>query len=267
LVEALATELTTGDVAFLQGLANDRSDKVRKAAAHLMARLGQSDTDPLATEAAAMFEIASEGFIWRRKVLRVIPKAKDGQLRSLAQTLPEISLLGLLQALGFGASESVDLWEPDNLPQPVLLALSTMIARTAADSEVAAYWRKLNGQPDVARSSLPLLFPLLSAADQEASCLRLVARSGLGAAVDILSLTGAAVPAPVSAALTSDRKAMANLVNPARDTTPETAASARADAQRLASALSIFGLLLTASDAGLVLVFVGWSRQTDRARA
>jgi Family of unknown function (DUF5691) len=253
LVEALAIGLTADDADFLQGLATDRSEKVRKAAAHLLARLGRSDADPLAAEAAAMFEIATEGFIRRRKVLRLIAKAKDGQLRSLVQTLPEISLPGLAQSLGLGAAEFVDLWVSDTAPQPVQYALSTMIARTATDAEVAAYWQKLRAQPDIARVSLPLLFPRLSVPDQEAAGLWLIAQSGLAAGAEILSLMGAAVPAAVSAALIADRKALVDLVRLSRDTTPEKAAAARADAQRLANVLSILGLLLTASDADLVL--------------
>ena len=64
---------------------------------------------------------------------------------------------------------------------------------------------------------------------------------------------GAAVPAPVSAALTADRKALGDLLRLSRETAPEKAATARADAQRLANVLSVLGLLLTASDAALVL--------------
>jgi hypothetical protein len=253
LVEMLASGLTADDAAFLQGLASDRSDKVRKAAAHLLARLGQSDTDPLAAEAAAMFEIATEGLIRRRKVLRMIAKAKDGQIRSLVQTLPEISLPSLAEALGLGAAEFVELWQPDKVPPPVQYALSTMIARTATDPEVAAYWQKLMAEPDSARASLPLMFPRLSSGDQEAACLWLIAQSGISSAVEILSLMGASVPAPVSAALTAQRKALVDLVHLSQVTTPEKAAAARADAQRLAHVLSTLGLLLTASDAAVVL--------------
>lgn len=256
LVEALSTGLTTDDATFLQSLANERSEKVRKAASHLLERLGKADADPLAAEAAAMFEVATEGLIRRRKVLHLIAKAKDGQLRSLVQILPEISLPGLSQALGLGAAEFVDLWQPEKAPEQVQHALSTMIARTATDAEVTAWWTKLLAQPDIARTSLPLLFPRLSVADQRAACLWLVAQSGLGAVVDILSLMGAAVPAEVSAALTADRKALVDLVRLTRDITPEKAAAARADAQRLANVLSVLGLLLTASDAALVLQIV-----------
>jgi hypothetical protein len=253
LVEALATGLTADDTAFLQGLASDRSEKVRKVAAHLLARLGQAGADPLAAEAAAMFEVATEGLIRRRKVLRMIAKAKDGQVRSLVQNLPEISLPSLAEALGLGAAEFVELWQPDKVPGQVQYALSTMIARTATDPEVAAYWQKLMVEPESARASLSLIFPRLTFGDQEAACLWLIAQSGVSACVDILSLMGASVPAALSAALTAQRKALVDLVNRSRETAPEKAASARADAQRLANMLSILGLLLTADDAALVL--------------
>ncbi len=253
LVEALAVGLTTDDAAFLRSLANDRSEKVRKAAARFLARLGQSDNDPLAVEAAAMFEVATEGFIRRRKVLRLIKTAKDGQSRSLAQALPELSLPGLAQVLGLGASEFVDLWEPEKVPQQVQYALSTMIARTATDREIAAYWQKLIAQPDLARASLPLLFQRFSEADQETACLWLIAQSGLDACPEILSLNGVLVPAPVSAGLMLHQKSLIDMVRLSRDADPEKAASAKVEAQRLANLLSCLGLLLTASDAAGVL--------------
>lgn len=253
LTQALATGLTGDDAAFLQDLANDRSDKVRKAAAHLLARLGLAEADPVASEAAAMFELATEGLIRRRRVLRLISKAKEGQLRSLVQALSEVSLPGLAKALGLGASEFVDLWQPEKVPHIVQQALSAMIARTATDAQLAAYWQKLMADPDAARTSLSLLFPRLSEADQEAACLWLIAQSGLAAAAEVLALKGAAVPASISAALTAERKVLVDLVRLSQDTTPEKAASARADAQRLANVLSVLGLLLTASDAALVL--------------
>jgi hypothetical protein len=135
----------------------------------------------------------------------------------------------------------------------VQYALSTLVARTAADAEVTACWQKLMLHPDTARASLPLLFPRLSGGDQVAACLWLIAQTGIAASVEILPLMGPAVPAPVSAALTAERKALGDLLRLSRETAPEKAAAARADAQRLANVLSLLGLLLTASDAALVL--------------
>ena len=253
LVEALAAGLTTEDAAFLQGLASDRSEKVRKAAVHLLARLGLVDADPLAAEAAAMFEVATKGLIRRQKIVRISSKLKEGQMRSLLQDLPEVSLPSLAQALGLATAEFVALWSPDNASRPLQQALSAMIARTGSDADVAAHWSRLREQPDVARLFLPLLYARLAAASQQEAMLWLVAQSGLAASADILSLMGADVPAPVSAALTAERKALVELVNLSREIAPEKAAAARADIQRLANHLSILGLLLTASDAALIL--------------
>lgn len=253
LTEALATGLSTDDAAFLQGLASHRSEKVRKAAVHLLARLGLADADPLAAEAAAMFEVATKGLIRRQKVVRIDPKTKEGQMRSLLQTLPEVSLPSLAQALGLAAAEFVALWSPENASQPLQQALSAMIARTGSDADLAAYWSRLREQPDVARLCLPILYARLEVASQQEAMLWLVAQSGLAASADIFALMGAAVPAPVSAAITAQRRALVELVNLSRETAPEKAAAARADTQRLANVLSILGLLLTASDAALVL--------------
>lgn len=253
LVEALAKGLSTDDAAFLQGLASDRSEKVRKAAVQLLARLGLANADPLAAEAAAMFEVATKGLIRRQKVVRITPKAKEGQIRSLLQTLPDVCLPSLAQSLGLSAAEFVARWSPDNASQPLQQALSTMIARTGSDSDLAAHWGRLREQPDVARLCLPLLYPRLEEASQQDAMLWLVAQSGLAASDDILSLMGPAVSAPVSAALTAHRRALVELVRLSREIALEKAAAARADTQRLANALSILGLLLTASDATLVL--------------
>jgi hypothetical protein len=253
LVETLATGLGPDDVPFLQSLSTDRSDKVRKAAAHFLARLGVSEADPLASEAAAMFELATEGLIRRRRVLRLVPKAKEGQLRSLIQTLPEITLPGLARALGLAPADVVALWDLDKAPAPVQAALSAMIARTAADADLVAYWHRLGAQPDIARTSLPLLFPRLSAADRQAACLWLIAQTGPAAAPDILALAGPAAPAPVSAALAADPGALIAALMLSRDTTPEKTAAARAEAQRLAHILASLGLLLTAADAARMI--------------
>jgi hypothetical protein len=203
-----------------------------------------------------MFEVASEGFIRRRRVLWLRPGMKDGQLRSLVQILPEISLQGLAEALGLDAADVMELWRPDKVPPMVQQALATMIARTAAPADVTAYWQGLRDQPDLARSSLALLYPRLSQDDQQAAILWLVAQEGLSACPDILSLMGASVPPPVSAALAAHRRTLIDLVQLSREGAPATAMRARAEAQRLAQILAFLGLLLTADDAALIVATV-----------
>jgi hypothetical protein len=253
LVEAFATGLTEADAEFLQDLAQDRSEKVRKAAAHLLARLGRSDEDPRAAEVAAMFELATEGILRRRRVLRLIGKAKDGQLRSLVQTLPEITLPALAGALGLQPADLVELWDPEKVPTEVQHALSLLIARTGGEGEVAAWWRKLSAEREIARAGLPFLYPRLPAVDQDRACLWLVAEFGLLAGSDLLTLCGPAVPPPVSAALTAQRGGLVDQVRLAQDTTPDKAIAARGAASRLAALVSTLGHLLTAGDAALVL--------------
>lgn len=253
LVEALSVGLTSEDAAFLVSLVGDRSEKVRKAATHLLARLGIAESDPVAAEVAAMFEITTKGLIRRQKIVRINPKTKDGQMRTLLMNLSEVSLQGLSQALGLGGSEFVALWSPDDAPESVRHALTTMVARTGTDGDVAAFWDKLRDEPDTAAACLPTLYARLSAARQQDALLWRISRSGLAACPDILALVGPAVPAPISAALTADRKSLVDLVRLSHDAAPEKAVSARAEAQRLVSTLSVLGLLLTAADAALVL--------------
>ncbi|NJS40441.1 MAG: hypothetical protein HC783_17160 [Rhodobacteraceae bacterium] len=253
LVEALGSGLSTADVSFLAGLANDRSEKVRKAAAHLLARLGHVEADPLAAEAAAMFDLATEGMIRRRKVLRISAKAKEAQLRSLAQTLPDLSLQGISQALGLTPAEFVTFWQPEKVGYPVQAAVSEMILRTAVDADLVAYWHGLCEKSDFARNCLPTLFPRLPVPDQQAALLWLVTQFGLSACQDLVAMAVVSVPPPVSAALTNLRKDLVDLLRLSRDTTPEKAASARAEGTRLANHLSQLGFLVTADDAAVIV--------------
>ena len=60
LVETLGEGLSGEDAGFLVSLATDRSERLRKVAAQRLARLGRAGNDPLAGEAASMFELATE---------------------------------------------------------------------------------------------------------------------------------------------------------------------------------------------------------------
>ena len=253
LVEALSVGVSERDAELLTSLLGDRSEKVRKAAAHLLARLGIAGSDPLAAELATMFEVTTKGLIRRQKIVRINPNTKAGQMRTLLSNLPEVSLQGLAQALGLDGSDFVALWSAETAPEPVQLALTAMVARTGTEADVAALWDKLRDQPDIAAACLPTLYDRLGAAGQQEALLWRIARSGLAASPDVLTLMGPAVPRPISSALTADRTSLNDLVRLARDPVPETSAAARAEAQRLTHILSVLGLLLAADDAALVL--------------
>lgn len=253
LVASLAEQLGAGDVPVLQGFALDRSERVQRMARNLLARLGQDSADPLAQEAAQMFEVATEGLIRRRKVLRLSPKAKEAQLRSLAQTLPEISLAALATAMNLTPMQFIELWNPDTVPSHIQTALAVMIARSADDVAVALWWQRHMGKPDTGLTILPHLYSRLTEADRQAALLWLITHRGLDACSEILAQAGVAVPAPISAALTAQRRALTDLIGRAQDATPEKAQAARLEAQRLAAILGTLGLLLTAEDAALVL--------------
>ena len=60
LVETLGEGLSGEDAGFLVSLATDRSERLRKVAAQRLARLRRAGNDPLAGEAASMFELATE---------------------------------------------------------------------------------------------------------------------------------------------------------------------------------------------------------------
>lgn len=253
LVEALGDGLGPEDIALLEGLASDRSERVRRAARQMLARLGQGGDDPRAHEAVQMFEVAAEGLIRRRKVLRLSPKAKEAQLRSLAQTLPEISLAGLAASLDLTPMQFVELWTPEKVPPHIHEALALMIARSAGDAEAALWWRRHLELPDTARFALHHLYSRLPEADRQGALMWLIAQNGLDACAEILARAGVGAPPPVSAALAAQRRDLADLIERARDATPEKAQAARAEARRLTVILGALGLLLTAGDAALVL--------------
>lgn len=253
LVEALGEGLEEGDLAVLEDLASDRSERVQRAARHLMARLGHGGDDPLAQEAAQMFEVATEGLLRRRKVLRLSARAKEAQLRSLVQALPNISLAALGAALGLTPMQVVELWTPETAPPQVHAALAALIAQSASDAEATLWWQRHQTLPEVGQMVLAQLYPRLAEADRQAALIWLITQKGLDACAEILAYAGVALPAPVSAALTVGRFALTDLIGRARDATPEKAAAARVEAQRLAALLTALGLLLTAQDAALVL--------------
>ncbi len=253
LVEALGAGLSDDDAALLEGLSKDRSDKVRKAALRLLARLGRSESEPLAAEAALMFEVATEGILRRQPVIRLNPKAKEGQLRSLSQTLPELTLQGLAAALGLGPAEFVAAWQPGKVAQPVQVALTAMIARTASGADLAAYWTRVMEQSDEAQVLLPLLFPRLSDPDREAAALWLIGQSGLAACAELVPLMGPGAPVAVSAALTARCGDLVDLLRQTADPKAEKAAAARTDTLWLATSLALLGLMVSADDAARIL--------------
>lgn len=253
LVEALATRLGTDDLALLQGFAADRSERVQKAARFLLARLGQGGDEPQAQEAAQMFELTTEGLLRRRRVLRLSPKAKQAQLRSLAQTLTDISLTALAAALGLSPRQFVELWTPVGCPPPLLSALAALVARSAAEAEVLLWWQRHQTTPETGLPGLPLLYARLPGAEAQAALIRLIGQKGPEACAEVLALAGVGVAAPVSAALAAQRPALVDQLARSRDPATDKANAARMEAQRLAATLGILGLLLTAPDAALVV--------------
>lgn len=253
LVEALVTRLGSDDLALLQGFAADRSERVQKAARSLLARLGQGGDAPQAQEAAQMFELATEGLLRRRKVLRLSAKAKQAQLRSLAQTLNDISLTALATALGLSLRQFVELWVPESAPPQIQGALAALIARSAGDAEVLLWWQRHQTTPETGLPALPMLYARLPAAEAQAALIWLIGQKGLEACAEVQVFAGVGVAAPVSAALAAQRHALAEQLARSRDPATEKANTARIEAQRLATVLGILGLLLTAPDAALVL--------------
>lgn len=253
LVEALAEGLGPEDLAFLTSLNADRSERVQRAAGHLRTRLGADDDSPLAREVAPLFALSTQGLIRRRKVLTLAPKAREVQLRSLSQALPRLSLSALATALDLSPLQFAQSWDPETTPPHILEALAGMVARSAGDTELAAWWQSHLTRDDAAFLVLPALYPRLSVPDREQALLRLISREGIEAANLVLTLAGVELPLPISAALTARRHELADIIATARDTTPEKLAAARLSAARLATLLNSLGLLLAVADAALLL--------------
>jgi hypothetical protein len=130
LVEILGGGLSLDDAEFLESLASDHSQRVRRLAASCLARLARgSEAEALAAELAEMLEVRKSGALRHQLVF---PELKPASRQDRRRVLLEVvAFAGLARALGVSEEQALETM-PDARPND-LAALVDMIASTGSD--------------------------------------------------------------------------------------------------------------------------------------
>lgn len=141
LIELMQIRLTEADIEFLEGLAKDRSDRVRAMSRSLLARLGRAgDTGALAAELAEMATLEKSGLINRRMRLRFVPLKTEAQRQRRHELMQIVSLGALASALG---ATEMQLVEAPELQFDELHGFVAMTAETGSDEAARALLKHL----------------------------------------------------------------------------------------------------------------------------
>jgi hypothetical protein len=209
LLEIVETKLSEADASFLEGLANDRSERVRAMAQAYLARLGRTtDTGDLAAELAEMVELGKVGLINRRRRL-VIKSLKTGAQNARRHELFKlVSSAALAQALG--ASELQLLEAPPEGSPDGIEAFAQMVAATGSDMALRALLNGILADTASPVGHLRALAPRLSGDERRTLLPQIMARDkeDLGMTLSIAGRDLGAVP--VAAFLTAPAYAALN---------------------------------------------------------
>jgi hypothetical protein len=253
LLEILETKLSEADAAFLEGLAQDRSERVRAMARAYLARLGRtSDSADLATELADMVALGKVGLINRRTRL-VIKSLKIAAQKARRQELfTLVSLAMLARALGTSELQLVEA-PPEGTPDSIE-AFTQMMAATGSDAAVRALLSGMLADDTTPVSHLRALTPRLSAAERRILLPQIMARDadGLEMTLDIAGRDLGAMPiAPLLAS--PSYTALSRLLDALNVEDPHRASKNAA----LGTALNRIALLLDAPGAADLIASLG----------
>jgi len=175
LLEILEVKLSEADAAFLEGLADDRSERVQAMARAYLARLGRtSDSGDLATELKEMVELGKVGLIKRRTRL-VIRQLKTSAQTTRRHDLFRLVSLGAL-AHALGVAEVRLLEAPPEGTSDGIVAFVQMVATTGSDAARQALLDSMLTDDAVPVSHLRAIAPRLSAQERRALVPRIMAR-------------------------------------------------------------------------------------------
>jgi hypothetical protein len=244
LLEILETKLSEADAAFLDSLANDRSERVKALAQAYLARLGRaSGNGELATELAAMVELGKVGLINRRTRLLVKPLKMTAQTTRRQELFRLVSLGDLARALGVGETQLVQA-PPDGTAEGID-AFVQMVAATGSDAARHALFDCLLADDAPAANLLRALTPRLSADERRTLLPQIIARDtdDLDTALFVAGRELGAVP--MSAVLASPAyRSLGKLFDNALDDS-----GSKQDSAWLGAALNRIALLLDAPGA------------------
>jgi hypothetical protein len=202
LLEILEVKLSEADAAFLEGLANDRSERVQATARAYLARLGRTvDTGDLATELAGTVELGKVGLINRRTRLVIKQLKTAAQNARRHELLKLVSLGGLARALGVSETRLVE--APPEGTADGIEAFVQMVATTGSDAARGALLDCMLADASCPVSHLRALAPRLSAEERRALVPQIMARDSDGLDT-VLVIAGRELGAvPLSAMLAS----------------------------------------------------------------
>ena len=175
LLEILEVKLSGADAAFLEGLANDRSERVQAMARAYLARLGQTvDAGDLATELTGMLELGKVGLINRRTRL-VIKQLKTSAQNARRHELFRLVSFGEL-ARALGVSEMRLVEAPPDGTADGIDALVQMVATTGSDAARRALLDCMLADNAAPVSHLRAIAPRLSVEERRALVPGIMAR-------------------------------------------------------------------------------------------
>ncbi|MEM7497478.1 MAG: DUF5691 domain-containing protein [Pseudomonadota bacterium] len=161
-IQCMAEGLSGEDSAFLEGLAADRSAKIRMLAAQLLSRLGWIGDETAAQELAGFFTVASAGILRKGRVVTPNKLKTEAQRRRRDTLFDTVSLAGLAQSLGVDEAALPAMWsdkDPRALPD-----FAEMVARTGSDAAIRACLERYLNFADIdARLLTPLVLRLPNA--------------------------------------------------------------------------------------------------------
>lgn len=180
LVELLDERLSDADVAFLESLAKDRSERVQALARNLLARLGRgsdaAEATVLAAELAAMVELTRVGIIRRRRRLALAAlktPAQQARRRSLFRLVSLAALANALQASELELVEAV----PEGATGDVMDFIAC-VGATGSIAAVRALVERLLDDRDAPVASLLPLAERLAQGERDELLPRAISRDG-----------------------------------------------------------------------------------------
>ena len=191
LLQAIAADPRPADLPLLGNLLDDRSDRVRRLAVRLRARLGERDPVGDPEEIIAWFTVQRGGLVRRGTTVTLAPLREPRRGRRAAG-LGERSWGDLAEALGIGEVDLARAWRPSGPDDALLLACAADSAPGAVVEALLA--TALAGPAPADGAWLPALVARLSAPAARAVLHRTITHESrfgcFGALAPLLPLTG-----------------------------------------------------------------------------